>query len=108
MSLKTPFGKYYLTEKIATGGMAELYRAKRIGVAGFEKLLVIKKILPHLSLHEEFVSMFINEAKIAAQLTHTNIAQIFDLGKIEDSYYIAMEYVWGKDLKAVLKKGKEK
>lgn len=108
MSLKIPFGKYYLTEKIATGGMAELYRAKRIGVAGFEKLLVIKKILPHLSLHEEFVSMFINEAKIAAQLTHTNIAQIFDLGKIEDSYYIAMEYVWGKDLKAVLKKGKEK
>ena len=108
MSLKIPFGKYYLTEKIATGGMAELFRAKRIGVAGFEKLLVIKKILPHLSLHEEFVSMFINEAKIAAQLSHTNIAQIFDLGKIEDSYYIAMEYVWGKDLKAVLKKGKEK
>ncbi|MBI5042841.1 MAG: serine/threonine protein kinase [Nitrospirae bacterium] len=108
MSLRIPFGKYYLTEKIATGGMAELYRAKRVGVAGFEKLLVIKKILPHLSLHEEFVSMFINEAKIAAQLTHTNIVQIFDLGKIEDSYYIAMEYVWGKDLKAVLKKGKEK
>ncbi len=108
MSLKIPFGKYYLTEKIATGGMAELYRAKRVGVAGFEKLLVIKKILPHLSQHEEFVSMFINEAKIAAQLTHPNIAQIFDLGKIEDSYYIAMEYVWGKDLKAVLKKGKDK
>ncbi len=108
MSLRIPFGKYYLTEKIAIGGMAELYRAKRVGVAGFEKLLVIKKILPHLSLHEEFVSMFINEAKIAAQLTHTNIVQIFDLGKIEDSYYIAMEYVWGKDLKAVLKKGKEK
>ena len=52
--------------------------------------------------------MFINEAKIAAQLTHTNIAQIFDLGKIEDSYYIAMEYVWGKDLKAVLKRGKKR
>ncbi|MBI5181400.1 MAG: serine/threonine protein kinase [Nitrospirae bacterium] len=108
MSFKIPFGKYYLTEKIATGGMAELYRAKRVGVAGFEKLLVIKKILPHLSCHDEFVSMFINEAKIAAQLSHPNIVQIFDLGKIEDSYYIAMEYVWGKDLKAILKKGKEK
>lgn len=108
MPLKIPFGKYYLTEKIATGGMAELYRAKRVGVAGFEKLLVIKKILPHLSHHDEFVSMFINEAKIAAQLSHPNIVQIFDLGKIEDSYYIAMEYVWGKDLKAILKKGKEK
>ncbi|MEK6680833.1 MAG: serine/threonine-protein kinase [Nitrospirota bacterium] len=108
MPFNIPFGKYYLTEKIATGGMAELYRAKRIGVAGFEKLLVIKKILPHLSHHEEFVSMFINEAKIAAQLTHPNIVQIFDLGKIENSYYIAMEYVWGKDLKAVLKKGRER
>lgn len=107
MPFNIPFGKYYLTEKIATGGMAELYRAKRVGVAGFEKLLVIKKILPHLSHHEEFVSMFINEAKIAAQLTHPNIVQIFDLGKIENSYYIAMEYVWGKDLKAVLKKGRE-
>jgi TonB family protein len=102
------FGQYLLLSKIATGGMAELFKAKRKGVEGFEKILAIKRILPHMSDNEEFVTMFIDEAKLAAQLTHHNICQIFDLGKIENSYYIAMEYVHGKDLRAVLKAARTK
>ena len=102
------FGQYLLLEKIATGGMAELFLAKRKGVEGFEKILAIKRILPHMSDNEEFVTMFIDEAKLAAQLTHHNICQIFDLGKIENAYYIAMEYVHGKDLRAILRSSRTK
>ncbi len=102
------FGQYLLLSKIATGGMAELFKAKRKGVEGFEKILAIKRILPHMSDNEEFITMFIDEAKLAAQLTHHNICQIFDLGKIDNSYYIAMEYVHGKDLRAVLKAARTK
>ncbi len=102
------FGQYLLLEKIATGGMAELFKAKRKGVEGFEKILAIKRILPHMSDNDEFITMFIDEAKLAAQLTHQNICQIFDLGKIENSYYIAMEYVHGKDLRAVLRASRSK
>lgn len=102
------FGQYLLLEKIATGGMAELFKAKRKGVEGFEKILAIKRILPHMSDNDEFITMFIDEAKLAAQLTHQNICQIFDLGKIENSYYIAMEYVHGKDLRAGLRASRSK
>jgi len=99
------FGSYFLLKKIATGGMAELYKAKKSGEKGFEKLLAIKMILPHLSANEEFISMFIDEAKVAALLNHQNIVQIYDLGKIENSYCIVMEYVRGKDLKSTLSRG---
>jgi len=103
-----PYGEYYLTKRIAYGGMAELFRARRrTGVEGFEKILAIKKILPHLSSDRGFITMFINEAKIAAQLTHENIVQIFDFGKFEESYYLAMEYVWGNSLKAIQTKAQE-
>jgi len=102
------YGEYYLAKRIAYGGMAELFRARRrSGVEGFEKILAIKKILPHLSNDGDFITMFINEAKIAAQLTHENIVQIFDFGKFEESYYLAMEYVWGKSLQAIQAKGEE-
>ena len=101
------YGNYYLLEKIAVGGMAELFKAKQRGVQGFQKIVAIKRILPHLSDNEEFVTMFIDEAKLAAQLTHPNIVQIFDLGKASGSYYIAMEYVDGKDLRALLRKVRE-
>ena len=99
------FGNYFLLKKIATGGMAELYKAKKSGAEGFEKLLAIKLILPHLSGNEEFISMFIDEAKVAALLNHQNIVQIYDLGRIENSYCIVMEYVRGKDLRTVLHRG---
>ncbi len=84
------------------GGMAEVFRAKRKGVEGFEKIVAVKRILPHLSNNADFVEMFIAEAKIVASLTHPNIAQIFDLGKIDASYYIAMEFVEGRDLRTIL------
>lgn len=99
------FGNYILLKKIATGGMAELYKAKKSGEQGFEKLLAIKLILPNLSTNEDFITMFIDEAKVAALLNHQNIVQIYDLGKIEDSYCIVMEYVRGKDLKSVISHG---
>ena len=101
------FGNYYLLEKIAVGGMAELFKARQRGVHNFEKIVAIKRILPHLSDNDEFVRMFIDEAKLAAQLTHPNIVQIFDLGKASGFYYIAMEYVDGKDLRSLLRKVRE-
>jgi serine/threonine protein kinase/cytochrome c-type biogenesis protein CcmH/NrfG len=102
------FGKYLILDKIATGGMAELYQAKITSVEGFEKLVAIKKILPNLSQDKNLVNMFIDEAKLAAMLTHQNIAQIYDLGSKEGAYFIAMEYISGKDLRIIINKSKEK
>ncbi len=94
-------------EKIATGGMAEVYKARMSGVDGFQKIVAIKKILPHMAASEDFITMFADEAKLAAQLNHPNIIHIYDLGKVENSYYIAMEYVEGRDLRSILKSGSE-
>lgn len=102
------FGQFVLREKIATGGMAEIWKAQMHGVEGFEKLVAIKRILPHLSADQEFVDMFINEAKIAARLSHPNIVHIYDLGRASGSYYIAMELVDGHDLKSILRKAAER
>jgi TonB family protein len=96
------FGQYTLLERIAIGGMAEVWKARMKGVEGFQKTVAIKKILPHLTDSSDFVTMFIDEAKLAAQLNHNNIIHIYDLGKINDDYFIAMEYVDGKDLRAIL------
>ena len=98
----TKFGRYALLEKIGSGGMAEIHRAKTFGAAGFEKEYAIKLIIPSLVDDTEFVDMFINEAKIVVNLYHANIVQVFDLGEIDDQYYIAMEYVHGKDLLDIL------
>jgi len=98
----TTFGRYALLEKIGAGGMAEIYRAKTFGAAGFEKEFAVKMILPALADDKEFVGMFINEAKIAVSLYHANIVQVFDLGEMDAQYYIAMEFVHGKDLLDVL------
>ena len=102
------FGKYQLLDKIATGGMAELYRAKLTGAEGFEKLIAIKKILPHLSGQGELVKAFIDEAKLAALLQHENIVQIYDFGSMEGEYFIAMEYLFGKDLRTITQKASER
>ena len=100
------FGQYEIIEKIASGGMAELYKAKRTGVEGFQKIVAIKKILPHLADDEEFVTMFADEAKLAAQLNHPNIIHIYDLGKIQaGGYFIAMEHVDGRDLRSIEQSG---
>jgi len=102
------YGPYRLVEKIAVGGMAEVFRALRSGVAGFEKVVAVKRILPHLSYNREFVEMFIDEAKMVAGLQHPNVVQIFDLGRIGGTYYIAMEYVDGGDLRTILKRLRER
>ncbi len=96
------FGQYILEEHIATGGMAEVYRARMMGMEGFQKTVAIKRVLSQLTGNEEFVTMLIDEAKLAAQLNHNNIIHIYDLGRIDRSYYIAMEYIEGKDLRSIL------
>ena len=102
------FGQYEILERIAAGGMAEVYKAKRTGVEGFQKIVAIKKILPHIADDEGFVTMFADEAKLAAQLNHPNIIHIYDLGKIQaGGYFIAMEYVDGRDLRAIQQAGRE-
>lgn len=101
------YGKYQLLDLLARGGMAEVFRAKSHGVEGFEKVLVIKRILPELSVNPQFVEMFINEAKIAVSLSHANIVQVFDLGRADEMYFIAMEYVAGYDLATVLARGRK-
>ncbi|MCU0699238.1 MAG: protein kinase [Myxococcaceae bacterium] len=102
MSLET-YGRYQLIKKLATGGMAQIYLARQLGVQGFEKLLVVKRILPHLAENEDFITMFLDEARIAARLNHPNVVQIFDLGQQDDTFYIAMEYIHGEDVRKVWK-----
>ncbi|MEM7048736.1 MAG: TonB family protein [Acidobacteriota bacterium] len=103
-----PFGQYSLLERIAVGGMAEVWKARMKGVEGFQKTVAIKKILPHLTHNEDFVTMFIDEAKLAAQLSHPNIIHIYDLGKINSHYYIAMEYVDGLNLREILNTSRDR
>src|SRR5262245_5495827 len=95
--------RYELMERIAVGGMAEVFRARAFGAHGFEKPLAIKRILPDLALDPEFENRFIAEAKLAVALTHANIVQVFDFGRFGGSLFIAMEFVDGPDLAALLK-----
>ena len=96
------FGKFFLLQRLAVGGMAEIYRARVVGAAGFEKELVVKRILPNRSRDQGFISMLVNEAKLTVQLTHSNIAQIYECGIIEGTYFIAMELVNGVSMKEVM------
>jgi serine/threonine protein kinase len=100
-------GKYQLLRKLATGGMAEVFLAKTDGPMGFEKQLVIKRILPHLAEDPQFIEMFLAEAKLAAQLNHPNLVQLFDFGQAEGSYFIAMEYIDGPTLRYLLGRARE-
>jgi len=104
LQLPTQFGPYLLLERVSVGGMAEVFKAKEYGVEGFERTVAVKRILPHVAEDEEFIAMFKDEAKIAVQLTHGNIAQIYSLGNERDSFYIALEYVAGRDLRAMFQK----
>ena len=98
------FGKYVLLSKLAAGGMAVTYRARMTGAAGVTKPCVIKQILPHFADDQDFIEMFIGEAQVAAQLTHGNIAQVFDFGEVNGQYFIALELVQGQPLSKVLRK----
>ena len=102
------FGKYQILERVATGGMAEIYKARLEGIGGFQRIFAIKRILPHLSSNADYVAMLVDEAKVAGLLSHANIVQILDLGQVEGIWYIAMEYVDGRDLGAVLARAREK
>ncbi|HSO23898.1 MAG TPA: protein kinase, partial [Chondromyces sp.] len=98
------FGRYILVDKISSGGMADVYRAKVVGIRGFTKTVAIKRIHPHLLERTRFLRMFTDEAKIASRLVHPNIVQIYDLGEADGLPYIAMEYVPGRDLFRVLQR----
>ncbi len=96
------FGKYILLEKIATGGMAELIKAKITGEHGFEKILAVKKIHSHFKSEQDMLLAFIDEARLAAQLQHQNIVQVVDFGNVDGDYFIAMEFLDGLDLATIL------
>ena len=102
------FGKYQILERIATGGMAEIYKARLEGIGGFQRTFAIKRILPHLSANAEYIAMLVDEAKVAGLLSHANIVQILDLGQVDNIWYIAMEYVEGRDLGGILKRARER
>lgn len=97
-------GRYELLHRIAKGGMGEIFLAKARGAAGFEKNVIIKTILPHLAEEEEFIAKFLDEGRIVVQLMHGNIVPVFDMGEQDGEFFIAMEYVPGRDLREVIKR----
>lgn len=94
--------RYKVLEKIASGGMAEVFRAESAGLEGFKKTVAIKRVLPHLSEKKQFIGMFLDEARVSAQLSHSNCVQVFDIGVGDNTYFIVMEYVDGADLKGLI------
>jgi serine/threonine-protein kinase len=99
--------RYKVLEKIASGGMAEVFRAESAGVEGFKKTVAIKRVLPHLSEKKQFIGMFLDEARLSAHLSHSNCVQVFDIGVGDNTYFIVMEYVDGSDLKGVIEHRKK-
>ncbi|HWB80610.1 MAG TPA: serine/threonine-protein kinase [Nannocystaceae bacterium] len=99
----TRLGKYQLLRRLATGGMAELYLARAAGMAGFEKLVVLKRILPQHAESDEFIRMFLTEARLAATLHHPNIVQVYDIGEEAGTYFFTMEWVQGQDLRRLVR-----
>jgi serine/threonine-protein kinase len=103
--------RYRVVEKLESGGMAEVFRAESEGLQGFRKQVAIKRVLPHLSEKKKFISMFLDEARLSAHLSHSNCVQVFDIGVGDAAYFIVMEFVDGANLKAIVeylkKSGKE-
>jgi eukaryotic-like serine/threonine-protein kinase len=102
-----PQQRYRVLEKIASGGMAEVFRAESAGLEGFKKTVAIKRVLPHLSEKKQFIGMFLDEARLSAHLSHSNCVQVFDIGVGDNTYFIVMEFVDGADLKAVIENQKK-
>ena len=100
-------GRYEIVRKLAVGGMAQIYLARVRATAGFEKLVVLKRISPLVAGDREFVQMFLDEARLAATLRHPNIADVFDIGEDAGSYYFAMEFIHGQDARSVRQAAKE-
>src|SRR5438477_5290677 len=104
VQMQSRLGRYELLARLATGGMGEIFLARLEGVAGFEKLYVVKRILPHLADDGRFRQMLIAEARIASKLSHANICQVYELGETEGQLYIAMEYLDGITLLPLLRR----
>src|SRR5262245_25177043 len=97
------FGKYEIIRRLAAGGMAEIYLARALGIQGFEKQVVLKRILPQYADDENFIAMFLDEARLAAALHHSNIVQVYDIGAVDGQYFLAMEFLHGQDGRQLLK-----
>jgi len=95
--------RYRVIDRLASGGMAEVFIAESAGIEGFKKKVAIKRVLPHLSEKKRFIAMFLDEARLSAHLSHSNVVQVFDIGVGDNTYFIVMEYVNGADLKQVIK-----
>src|SRR4029079_2231335 len=93
--------RYRVVEKLESGGMAEVFRAEREGLQGFRTQGAIKRVLPHLSEKKKFISMFLDEARLSAHLSHSNCVQVFDIGVGDSAYFIVMEFVDGANLKTI-------
>jgi eukaryotic-like serine/threonine-protein kinase len=102
-----PFGKYLLLQRVSVGGMAEVYKAIPEGATRVDQIVAIKRILPNIAEDREFIGMFIDEARIAGQLNHTNICRIYELGRVGQDHYIAMQFLWGRDLLKVMNRYKK-
>lgn len=100
--------RYRVIERIAAGGMAEVYRAESAGLEGFKKIVAIKRVLPHLAEKKQFIGMFLDEARTSAHLSHSNCVQVFDIGVGDNTYFIVMEFVDGSDLKAIIEHRRQK
>ncbi len=104
LPVEETFGPYLIHERLGVGGMATVHRAHERGIEGFERKVALKRLLPHLAEDANFIKSFVREAKLASLLHHVNIVQIFELGRVGTQYFISMEYIQGRDLRAVLQR----
>jgi len=107
-SLPRQFGKYTLLRRLAAGGMAEIFLALQRSAGGFEKLIVIKRILPSMNQDKAFIDMLLHEARVAASMSHPNIVQTFDVGQVDGTYFIAMEHIHGEDIRSIVRAMRKK
>lgn len=100
------FGPYVVYERLGVGGMASVHRARELGIEGFERIVALKRLLPHLAEDATFIKSFVREAKLASLLHHVNVVQIFELGRVGTQYFISMEHIDGKDLRKILRQAR--
>src|SRR4051812_24787757 len=103
VAAEEPFGPYLVYERLGVGGMATVHRALERGIEGFERIVALKRLLPHLAEDASFIKSFVREAKLASLLNHVNIVQIFELGRVGTEYFISMEYIDGRDIRRILR-----
>ena len=101
------FDKYQVLHRLAVGGMGEVFMARQVGISGFERLVILKSLLPELAIERGFVDQFLDEARVAATLNHPNIVSIYEVGLWKGTYFIAMEFIRGRNLSQMMRKGRE-